>query len=281
MIDIVQEIFALRRLFKEFDAVYVNTVVCCSAIIALRSFAGLKYVHVREIPDGKQLSVFKWMLNYSAAKLVFNSVATRDCFGLEGLVLYNGFAAPEKGSSNFKVDGVINLLMIGRINLWKGQAFLLEALKFVPGKVNVRVVGETIPSQKHLLGELKALAVELPQHEITFHQFTETPNFHFAWCDFVIVPSIKPEPFGRVAIEGMAFGKPVVGTRHGGLVEIIEDGVSGFLVSPTDPADLGKTLVRLNDMQPDDYERMSNAAFVRYSSNFSIESYDRNIQSLF
>jgi glycosyltransferase involved in cell wall biosynthesis len=43
--------------------------------------------------------------------------------------------------------------------------------------------------------------------------------------------SIVPEPFGQVVIEGMAVGTPVVATRGGGVTEIIEDGITGTLVS--------------------------------------------------
>jgi glycosyltransferase involved in cell wall biosynthesis len=48
--------------------------------------------------------------------------------------------------------------------------------------------------------------------------------------DVLVVPSLWEEPFGLVAVEGMARSLPVVVTRSGGLQEIVEHGVTGFIV---------------------------------------------------
>ncbi len=50
--------------------------------------------------------------------------------------------------------------------------------------------------------------------------------------DFVVVPSLWEEPLGMVVAEGMAFGKPVIGSRRGGIPEMIKDGESGILFEP-------------------------------------------------
>ena len=53
-------------------------------------------------------------------------------------------------------------------------------------------------------------------------------------CDVVIHSSTLPEPFGRVVVEGMLSGNPVIATDAGGVREIIEDGITGLLVAPGD-----------------------------------------------
>ena len=63
--------------------------------------------------------------------------------------------------------------------------------------------------------------------------------------DVFVHASVQPEPYGRVILEAMALGKPVIATDHGGPREIIEDGLSGFLVSPNDPEDLARCLQHL------------------------------------
>jgi glycosyltransferase involved in cell wall biosynthesis len=55
--------------------------------------------------------------------------------------------------------------------------------------------------------------------------------------DVLVAPSHE-EPFGTVLAEAMAVGTPVVATRVGGLAEVVEDGVTGRLVEPGDPAAL-------------------------------------------
>ena len=61
----------------------------------------------------------------------------------------------------------------------------------------------------------------------------------------VLVLASDREPFGRVALEAMACGKPVVSFRCGGPVEIIEHGKTGLLVEPYDTAALADAMVRL------------------------------------
>ncbi|MBU1628317.1 glycosyltransferase family 4 protein [bacterium] len=53
-------------------------------------------------------------------------------------------------------------------------------------------------------------------------------------ADLVIVPSIWEEPFGIVAVEAGALSLPVISTRVGGLQEIVEDGITGFVIQPQD-----------------------------------------------
>jgi glycosyltransferase involved in cell wall biosynthesis len=64
--------------------------------------------------------------------------------------------------------------------------------------------------------------------------------------DVLVLPS-HAEPFGTVLAEAMNAGTPVVATRVGGLAEVVEDGVSGRLVSPGDPAALAAAVAEVLD----------------------------------
>jgi glycosyltransferase involved in cell wall biosynthesis len=63
--------------------------------------------------------------------------------------------------------------------------------------------------------------------------------------DVIVHTSTSPEPFGRVVVEGMLARRPVVASATGGVVEIIEDGVTGLLVTPDQPEQLAQALGRL------------------------------------
>ena len=56
--------------------------------------------------------------------------------------------------------------------------------------------------------------------------------------DVVVDTSTSPEPFGRVIVEAMLSGKPVIASYEGGAAEIIEHGHSGILIAPSDPDSL-------------------------------------------
>lgn len=64
-------------------------------------------------------------------------------------------------------------------------------------------------------------------------------------ADICVVPSIWAEPFGIVAVEAMAAGKPVIATRVGGLQGIVQDGVTGYLIEPSDCYALADRLEQL------------------------------------
>jgi glycosyltransferase involved in cell wall biosynthesis len=64
-------------------------------------------------------------------------------------------------------------------------------------------------------------------------------------CLAAVVPSVWPEPFGLVAAEAMAAGKPVIASAVGGLAEVVDDGVTGIHVPPGDVTALRNALARI------------------------------------
>ena len=78
-------------------------------------------------------------------------------------------------------------------------------------------------------------------------------------ADICIVPSIWQEPFGIVAVEAMACGKPVIASKIGGLLSIVDDGVNGFLFSPGNHDELASKIELLLE-KPDLRHRMGTSA---------------------
>jgi glycosyltransferase involved in cell wall biosynthesis len=75
---------------------------------------------------------------------------------------------------------------------------------------------------------------------IVKHTYDMAATYHVA--SFVACMSLEPEAFGRVAIEAQAMGKPVIATNHGGFLETILPGRTGWLVTPGDVEALTETL---------------------------------------
>jgi len=90
----------------------------------------------------------------------------------------------------------------------------------------------------------------------------------YVQADICVVPSLWPEPFGIVAVEAMAAGKPVIASRIGGLKDIVVDGVTGFLVEPGDVKQLAEKIELLMD-NPDLYKKMGKAARKRVEELYS------------
>jgi glycosyltransferase involved in cell wall biosynthesis len=89
--------------------------------------------------------------------------------------------------------------------------------------------------------------------------------------DVVLHTSTAPEPFGRVVVEGMLARRPVVATRQGGVLEIVEDGVTGRLVPPGNAAALAHTLKDLL-ATPDAAARLAANGYARARATFSVAS---------
>jgi glycosyltransferase involved in cell wall biosynthesis len=116
------------------------------------------------------------------------------------------------------------------------------------GTVGVRflIVGDVADGQHRFREALLArVAAAGLQREVLFLGFTPEVDVVWAASDIAVVPSIEPEPFGRVAIEAMAHALPVVAAAHGGLTEIVEHERTGLLVAPGSAQALAQALQRL------------------------------------
>jgi glycosyltransferase involved in cell wall biosynthesis len=87
--------------------------------------------------------------------------------------------------------------------------------------------------------------------------------------DVVVHASVRPEPFGRVILEGMLLGKPVIATAAGGVPELIDDGRTGFLVPPGNASALADCLRRVLSA-PDDARAIGARARDWARQNFSL-----------
>jgi glycosyltransferase involved in cell wall biosynthesis len=93
----------------------------------------------------------------------------------------------------------------------------------------------------------------------------------YAGAEIVAVPSVIPDALSRVVLEGMAAGRPVIGTAVGGTPELIDDGETGLLVPRHDPAALARAVDRLL-ADPALAARLGAAARRRVETRFSPES---------
>lgn len=236
---------------KKYDLVYVNTIVVIDYIIAARFMKCLTVLHIREIPTGFQRTVFSKMVSLSKMNLIFNSHNTLRTFNLpkdqSKSVILNGVKGFMDIAPKESTNSTINILLIGRLTPWKGQMFFLETLnqlmKNNDYNLNVRIVGEVFEDQVSYKNDLLAFVKNNHlENIVTFKSFTDNPKNEYEWSDIVIVPSIKPEPFGRVAIEAMSASRCVVAANHGGLTEIITGGIDGVLFEPNNIDSLVESL---------------------------------------
>ncbi|HEY0777462.1 MAG TPA: glycosyltransferase [Gemmatirosa sp.] len=252
----------VARLARAHDVIYANSQKAFVVAVAAGVIAHRPVIwHLRDILSAEHFSranvrAVVALANRRAACVLTNSRATAAAFvergGAERKVqnVYNGIdaaafcdvrdadVAAERallGAGDAPLIGVF-----GRLSPWKGQHVLLEALTHLPGVHGV-VVGDALFGEEayavHLRERAAVLGVADRVHFLGFRH--EVPLL-MRVVDVVAHTSVSAEPFGRVIVEGMLAGKPVVATRAGGATEIVRDGETGMLV----PAGNAEALAR-------------------------------------
>jgi glycosyltransferase involved in cell wall biosynthesis len=228
-----------------------------------------------------------FLANRFASKVIVNSQATGAAFVAAGGkkelldVVYNGFESQrfdeidtQESAKIRTAVGIGNAPLIGlfsRLSYWKGQHILLEAIKELP-QVQVMLVGEALFGEAEYVCKLQALAAapELAGrvHWLGFRD--DIPTLMKA-CDLIVHTSTEPEPFGRVIVEGQLAQKPVIASAAGGVLELIEDGVNGYLFPPQDAIALRQLIQQLIE-DPDLAKTMAQQGHERAQTNFALKT---------
>lgn len=162
------------------------------------------------------------------------------------------------------------VLFVGRVVPQKGLDVLLRSLKYVRSSFRLIVdgAGPDLERATELARQMKL------QEQVEFVGWAPRDEhlLHYRQASVVVVPSTWPEPFGMVGIEAMSYGKPVVAFNVGGIPDWLNDGATGFLVTPRDVAGLGKKIDYLLQ-HPDVAHQMGMRGRRRVEEDFSKEKH--------
>jgi glycosyltransferase involved in cell wall biosynthesis len=101
----------------------------------------------------------------------------------------------------------------------------------------------------------------------------------FAGADVLCLPTFyEAETFGVVLVEAMSFRLPVVATKWRGIPEIVDDGATGFLVEPHDPAAVAERLAQLHD-DPSLRRWLGSAGRRKFLREFTTEHFTRRMEA--
>jgi glycosyltransferase involved in cell wall biosynthesis len=282
----------ILKLVQDYEVVYINTIVIFDFIIACHYMnKKIKIIHVREIPNSYMSFFFRNLLKFSRAYLIFNSHATKKSYfkykNEKSFIVYNAVPQlnlPKSEKHLLDQNTQLKILLIGRINAWKGQDLLIktiaESTNNLKDNISIRIVGNVYKDEKQYLESIEYLIKQNRlENCVKIYPFASDPSIHYGWSDLVIVPSKRPEPFGLVAIEAMSASKPVIGANHGGLSEIIVNKQTGCLFQPNNPKDLEMKIRRYIN-NPKDLQTHGFNGYNRYKKLFSIRNYSDSINSV-
>lgn len=184
----------------------------------------------------------------------FNAEQVRAHYGILPRVVYNGidpqqfFPQTANAELRDKIAGdAQTILYAGRLVRWKGAQHLIDATALLAQTRNVRllVAGE---------GEYRATLAQRARergiadraHFLGYIAPDALASF-YALADVVALGSYANETFSIMSAEAMACARPVVGSRFGGIPEVIANGETGYLVEPENAADFAAKIGRLLD----------------------------------
>jgi glycosyltransferase involved in cell wall biosynthesis len=165
------------------------------------------------------------------------------------------------------------LIIVGRIELFKGHQFLIEAMPAVaaafPG-IKLLVLGEG-SEKNNRIRQVKDLGL---QNNVEFLGFKDHPYAFINHSDIIILPSLF-EPFGLVYIEAFALKTPVIAFNTPAGNEIMENSETALLVDKADTAALAEKIIYLLNNKAAG-EAMAERAYKKYQQFFTTEIMIKN-----
>lgn len=284
--------------------IHTNAIKCHALAALVAPVAGVPALwHLRDIVrPGPTLSVLRALRSAPGARirLVANSAATARSFEGGGAsdpipVVHNGldpevFFPKRNRALNGRLGVSADLPVVGIVGVlarWKGQLeFLRMASLLVKAgsPASFAVIGGEIydtSGGKGYEAELKEEARRLGiSDRVLFTGFLKDPVEAVNGLDVLVHASLKPEPFGRVIVEGLACGVPVVASADGGVLEIVEDGKTALLVRPGDIEGMAGAVSQVLE-DPSLREKLVSSGRERFLSSFTREAYVRGIEELY
>ncbi|BAZ48271.1 group 1 glycosyl transferase [Nostoc sp. NIES-4103] len=285
----------------EHDLIYANTqkALVVGALASFLTRRPLVY-HLHDILSQEHFSqtnlrVAVNLANHFASLVIANSQASQKAFVQAGgraeltTIIYNGFEVKNYQTCESDVKqlqqnlGLAGKFVVGhfsRLAPWKGQHILISALAECPPEVTAILVGDALFGEQDYVKQLhqQVVALEL-ENRVKFLGFRSDIPQLMAACNLVAHTSTSPEPFGRVIVEAMLCGKPVIAAKAGGAIELVEHGINGFLVTPGKPQELAQ-LINNCLQEIETTATIANNAKTSASQRFDVTAINQQIAQL-
>jgi glycosyltransferase involved in cell wall biosynthesis len=159
--------------------------------------------------------------------------------------------------------------MAARPAMWKGYLSLIKALSKVDQNYQCVLIGAGDGSRKFQNILIKQIVKSNLETKVKLVKSSRDIQASLILGDIIIMPSVTPEPFGRIILEAQALGKIPIAFDHGGASETIIDGKNGFLAKPVDVDSLSKKISLALSLKGSKMEKIGEFAKKNVSKNFS------------
>ena len=288
--------YAIKALVKEksIDLIYSNTTaVLVGAYVAKK--LGIRHIwHVHEIIEQP-----KWLYHflgnivnkYSDIVIVVSEAVKKNWAKYVAedklRMVYNGIDYKPYLQPSDKLrkelgiaDDITVIGMIGRVHYWKGQDYFLRIAGHLSRKftdLRFVMIGDVFPGYEYLYGELaeikKTEKIESVVSDLGYR--TDVAEL-LQGFDILVLPSVLPDPFPTVVLEAMASAKPVAANAHGGMLEMIDEDVTGILI-PVNDAYQASLLMEKLVVDAEKRKQMGEAGRKKVLMQYSLEAFENKM----
>ena len=244
--------FKATNMFKKY---YNSIMMCADQIVAISDY--VSDLIIRQFPK-------------AADKItIIHRGVDVDLFNPKAVNAQRTINAADK----LNVDENKKIIMLpARPTLWKGQEVMIAAMAKLTHKDAVLILVGAGAGRDAFQSKLMAvIASHNMQGRVILAPETNDMPAAMMLADAVVMPSLTPEPFGRVAIEAQAMGRPVVAFDHGGAVESIIAGTTGWLAKPVDVDDLATAVDTALSLKPRARQQYSKRARQHVLDDFTTD----------
>ncbi len=169
-------------------------------------------------------------------------------------------------------DDLPIIFMPGRLTRWKGQMELIRALSMLDTRHFFCIIAGHEGSHRKYRHELEDAIMQRDLgSNVRIVDATRDMPAAYLLSHVIVVPSTRPEAFGRIAPEAGAMGKPVIAFGHGGALETVQDGRTGWLVQPGNVPKLSEAINESLTISDARYRQLSEAARLYAREQFALD----------
>ncbi|HEX7320876.1 MAG TPA: glycosyltransferase family 4 protein [bacterium] len=219
---------------------------------------------------------------------VVTAISNHTAAELKNIVRYNIPVIPFSVSTRSKTGAITDdkaIMFAGRSVERKGADYLIKAFASIKNEIphKLLIVGD---GPERSSWEKLARGLD-PSHRIQFTGWISDREIGdcYRTCSFFVLPAVydkhgDTEGLGVVMIEAMSYAKPVIASNVGGITDVVEDGVNGFLVPPAEVTALAQAIKKLA-LNPSLCQQMGRAAKKIIDDKFNWDRITGRMKSLY
>jgi glycosyltransferase involved in cell wall biosynthesis len=297
----ISDFIRLRRLIKKVRPDVINTHGNMDAKVGLTAALGMKVPcvirsrhHSHPVsPKWHNKLMYRHMSHYifTGAKCVSDQLSKDLAVDPAKIIMApSGIIPPDKMSEKndairdlqceLKTDRMARFIgSVAMLRDWKGHRFILDAFSQISDRFpfhHLVIVGDG-DEMDRLKRQREDLGIS---NRIHFTGFRDNPWPYYRAFNVKILASTKNELMSQVIPQAMFAGCPVIGTRVGGIPDIIEDGTNGLIAEPESASSLAHAIIRTLSDPKETYNRAENA-FELVLKNMTIDAMGKKILGVY